>query len=505
MILLWIILIPLLGGALAWLFSRDESVWPRWIALAALSIDAWLVFMLWPGSPGSPEFAQGTWLTEINRPWVPQLGISVHLAVDGLSLVLVALTVLLGIVSVICSWTEIRERVGFFHFNLLWITAGILGVFLALDLFLFYFFWELMLIPMYFLINIWGHENRVYASYKFFIFTQAGGLFMLFSILALYIIHGKDTGLYTFDYTLLLGAGLSQPAAVLIMLGFFIAFVVKLPAVPFHPWLPDAHTEAPTAGSVILAGLLLKTGAYGLLRFVLPMFPGASAQLAPAALIIAVAGIIYGAVLAFGQTDLKRLVAYTSVSHMGFVLAGIFAGNLTSLSGALLQMVAHGVSTGALFILVGMVQERIHTREMDGMGGFWSSAPRLSAAGLIFALASLGLPGFGNFVAEFLVLLGTYRTNIPIAVSAAAGLVLAAVYSLWIVQRAFHGEEKREAKKLADLTARESAMMALLIIAILWLGLRPQPVIRTVEPVLRQIPCCPPAGEANRVTPEGVQ
>jgi len=264
---------------------------------------------------------------------------------------------------------------------------------------------------------------------------------------------------------------------------------VKLPAVPFHTWLPDAHTEAPTAGSVILAGLLLKTGAYGLLRFALPLFSEAAAELAPIAMIIAVIGIIYGALLAFGQSDLKRLIAYTSVSHMGFVMLGIFAGTTASLSGAVMQMAAHGITTGALFIIVGMVQERIHTRNLEEMGGLWSLTPRLGAVGLVFALASLGLPGSGNFVGEFLVLLGTYQSNIAITVMAATGLVLAAIYSLWIVQHVFHGE-KRADLKLADLSMRETGMMAVMIFIIFWLGMYPRLILITVGPVMQALQCC---------------
>ncbi len=486
MILAWLIIIPLMGGLAAWFLGRMHSNWARWLSLASLILDVVLLLYLWPVPSAEAALGRSMWFIEYNRPWIPQLGINLHLAVDGLSLVLVALTLFLGIISVVCSWKEIRESVGFFHFNILWILAGILGVFMALDLFLFYFFWELMLIPMYFLISIWGHDNRVYASLKFFIFTQAGGLFMLLSILGLYFIHGSNTGSYTFDYTLLLGTPLSPTAARWLMLGFFIAFVVKLPAVPFHPWLPDAHTEAPTAGSVILAGLLLKTGAYGLLRFVLPLFPGAAASIAPMAMVIAVIGIIYGAVLSLGQTDLKRLVAYTSVSHMGFVLLGIFVGNLTALSGAVIQMLVHGVSTGALFIIVGMIQERIHTRDLDRMGGFWAVVPRLSSVGLVFALASLGLPGFGNFVAEFLVLLGSFRVSLVITVLAATGLVLSAIYSLWLVQRVFHGE-KQEGMQMPDLSIRETSMMAVLIIVILWIGLHPQPFLNISEQTLSKI------------------
>ncbi len=321
------------------------------------------------------------------------------------------------------------------------------------------------------------------------IFTQAGGLLMFLSILSLYFIHGRATGIYTFDYPLLLGTAMSSRAAFWIMLGFVIAFIVKLPVVPFHPWLADAHTEAPTAGSVVLAGLLLKTGAYGLLRFVLPLFPDAVATIGQVMLVLGVIGIIYGAVLAFGQTDLKRLVAYTSVSHMGFVLIGIFAGSQIALSGAIVQMVAHGISTGALFIIVGMIQDRVHTREIGSMGGFWSAAPRLSGVGLVFALASLGLPGFGNFVAEFMVLLGSYRMHPVIAALAASGLVLSAIYSLWIVQNVFHGR-KQEGLKLADLSSRETGMMAVMVLAILWLGLYPRPVLDTVEPFVNSIQQC---------------
>jgi NADH-quinone oxidoreductase subunit M len=484
MILLWLIIIPLAGGLAAWLADRQDSSAGRWISLSALAFDSVLLAFLSLDPATQAMLAQGTWFIELNMPWIPQLGISLHLAMDGLSLVLTALTLFLGIISVVCSWTEIRERVGFFHLNLLWIISGILGVFLALDLFLFYFFWELMLVPMYFLINIWGHENRVYASLKFFLFTQAGGLLMLLSILALYFIHGKETGNYTFDYLQLLGTRMTPTAAFWIMLGFLIAFIVKLPVVPFHPWLPDAHTEAPTAGSVILAGLLLKTGAYGLLRFVLPLFPDAAAAISQTMLILAVVGIIYGAMLAFGQSDLKRLVAYTSVSHMGFVLLGIFAGSQTALSGAVMQMVAHGVSTGALFIIVGMIQERIHTRDMDRMGGFWAAAPRLGGIGLVFALASLGLPGFANFVAEFMVLVGSFRTQSAVTIIAASGLVLAAIYSLRIVQQVFHGGMNKDLR-VHDLTMRETGLMAVMIVVILWLGLFPQSMLDVTDPVLR--------------------
>ncbi|MFZ0392030.1 MAG: NADH-quinone oxidoreductase subunit M [Calditrichia bacterium] len=487
MILLWLIIITLGGGLLAWISGKFSDVLPRWVSLIALLIDFFLGLSLWLTS--APRFlfsGTGRWLAELDSAWIPQLGIRFTMGMDGLSLLLVMLTIFLGILSVLASWREIRERVGFFHFNLMWILAGIMGVFLALDLFLFYFFWEIMLVPMYFLIGIWGHENRIYAAFKFFIFTQASGLLMLLSILGFYFIHAHNTGIYTFNYQQLLGTELPPVTAMWLMLGFIIAFAVKLPVVPLHTWLPDAHTEAPTAGSVILAGLLLKTGAYGLLRFVLPFFPEAAASFAPIAMLLGVIGILYGAKLAFAQTDLKRLVAYTSVSHMGFVMLGLFAFNQLALQGVVMQMICHGISTGALFILVGGLQERIHTRDMNRLGGLWQNVPRMAGVAMLFAMASLGLPGLGNFVAEFLVLVGAFQANIVMTVLATLGLIAATVYSLRIIQQVFHGKE-RESWTLPDLGARELLVMGLMILVIVWLGLFPQPVMNTARPALEKI------------------
>ncbi|MBI5057099.1 MAG: NADH-quinone oxidoreductase subunit M [Nitrospirae bacterium] len=475
MILGWLIIILLISGLAAWYSERFNPVWPRVISLISLIFVFALVLLLWMQLPSRTVPMKTMWLVEMNKEWIPQLGVRFHLALDGLSLPLIMLTLFLGIMSVGISWTEIKERVGFFHLNLLWILAGIIGVFTALDLFLFYFFWELMLVPMYFLIALWGHENRRYASFKFFLFTQLSGLLMLISIIGLYFIHGHNTGVYTFNYMDLLGTSLTSSEAAWLMLGFFIAFAVKLPAVPFHTWLPDAHTEAPTAGSVILAGLLLKTGAYGLIRFVVPLFPQAAFDFAPAAITLGFIGILYGAVLAFSQTDLKRLVAYTSVSHMGFVLLGIFAWNELALQGALMQMICHGIATGALFMIAGALQERIHTRDMERMGGLWTVAPRMGAVALFFALASLGLPGLGNFVGEFLVLLGSYQKSAVMTVLATTGIIIATVYALWIIQRAFHGEQ-REKLKIHDFSIREMLLMSVMIFPLVWLGLYPQPV-----------------------------
>jgi NADH-quinone oxidoreductase subunit M len=509
MILVFAIVWFVVGGLLAWLAARWSTVWPRWISLITLGIHLIPLLALWVGYLGQGgASAQGPWLAQLNLPWIPQLGISFALGMDGVSLLLVILANVLGIMAVAASWEGIQYRVGFFHFNLLWILAAIVGVFLSLDLFLFYVFWEMMLVPLYFLIGIWGHENRVYATLKFFIFTQASGLFMLLAILGLYFVHGRSTGVYTFNYFELLGTSMAPATAFWLMLGFFIAFAVKLPVFPLHTWLPDAHTEAPTAGSVDLAGLVLKVGGYGFLRFLIPLFPQAAFDFAPMAMALAVIGILYGAVVSFGQTDLKRLVAYTSISHMGFVLLGLFAWNQLALQGAVMVMLAHGISTGALFILAGDLQDRMHTRDMERMGGLWSTMPRMGGVALFFALASLGLPGLGNFVGEFLVLLGTYQVNAPMAVLATLGFIVSTIYSLWMIQRVFHGPN-RAGWKLPDMTSREAAIMAAMIVIMVWLGLYPQPVLDTTAPALDHLErtaitaeATPPAPPTQAAQPE---
>ncbi len=493
MILLLLIAIPLIGGLVAWAAGRWSATAPRWIALAATAAPLLLALSLWGTEP------DGRWMMSWEAAWIPAAGIDFYLAIDGLSLLLVLLTFVLGVLAVGVSWPNIKTRPGFFYFNLLWILAGTTGVFIALDLFLFFFCWELMVLPMYFLIGIWGHENRNYAAIKFFIFTQASGLLLLIAILGLYFAHGAETGLHTFRYDELLGTTLAPGLGMGLMLGFFIAFAVKLPAFPFHTWLADAHTEAPTAGSLILAGLLLKTGGYGLLRFVVPLFPDAATVFAPVAMTLGAVGILYGAKLAFAQTDLKRLIAYTSVSHMGFVLVGVFAWNAWALQGVVIQMIAHGLSTGALFILAGGIQDRLHTRDLDRMGGFWPQAPRMAALAMFFAMASLGLPGLANFVGEFLILLGSFQASITVTVFAAIGLVGATVYSLWIIQRVFHGRPSHSV--LTDLSFRETTILAVLVIGLLGIGLYPRPVLQTSEPPLQLLLDTAPASASALTDP----
>ena len=484
MILAGLIILLMGCGVLAWLAGRWNNTLPRIISLFGISIQLLVVVWIWlTHQQGS---VTGQWIITYTHSWIPAFGIQIKFGIDGLSLLMIALTAFLGLLSVLTSWKEIKHRVGFFHFNLLFVLAGITGVFLSLDLFLFYFSWEVMLIPMYFLISIWGNENRTYASYKFFLFTQGSGLLMFLSILGLYLIHGQHTGVFTFDYEHLLGTVMAPQTAFLLMLGFVIAFIVKLSTVPFHSWLPDAHTQAPTAGSVLLAGLLLKTGAYGLIRFVLPLFPQASHQFAPVAMVLGVVSILYGAKLAFAQTDLKRLIAYISVSHMGFILLGIYAFNEMAMQGVVMQMVAHGISTGALFIIAGTLHERIQTRDIGQMGGLWAKIPKMGAMGLVFIMASLGLPGLGNFVAEFLILTGSFMANQTLTIIAALGLVAATIYALRIMQKVFYGKEQK-IWVIADFSIREMCIMITLVIAVVWMGLFPSAVLTVSRPSVLKV------------------
>ncbi|MGK7294737.1 MAG: complex I subunit 4 family protein, partial [Candidatus Wenzhouxiangella sp. M2_3B_020] len=379
---------------------------------------------------------------------------------------------------------------GAFYAALMFAIAGVLGVFLAVDLFLFFLFWELMLVPMYFLIAQWGHGDSKRSSrqsaIKFFIYTQASGLLMLLAIVALVWLHFDATGEWTFALDALRGAAPGGTTGIWLLLGFVVAFAVKLPAVPVHGWLPDAHTDAPTGGSVILAGILLKTGAYGLLRFGLPLFPEAAVAIAPYMMWLGVVAVLYGAWLAFAQTDFKRLVAYSSIAHMGFVLIGVFALNVQAWQGAVMQMVAHGLSTAALFVIAGLLQQRIHTRDMNETGGLWKHMPVLGGFTLLFVVASIGMPGLANFIGEFLVLVGAYRVDTAVAAVAALGLVLAAVYGLALVQRSFHGplQIPDSARSAADATRDERALLGALALFVVVLGVQPGLLFDVLAPWL---------------------
>jgi len=493
MLLPWLIFIPFVGGLLCWQLERFGPKLPRWIALIAMGLTFVLSLQLWLQGDYSLTQAAGIpqWQAEFSVPWIPRFGIEFHLALDGLSLLMVVLTGLLGLMAILCSWNEIEKWQGFFHLNLLWILGGVIGVFLAMDMFLFFFFWEMMLVPMYFLIALWGHKasdgkTRISAATKFFIYTQASGLVMLIAILALVFVHYNATGIWTFSYEELLKTPMTHGVEYLLMLGFFIAFAVKMPVVPLHGWLPDAHSQAPTAGSVDLAGILLNTAAYGLLRFALPLFPNASAEFAPIAMWLGIIGIFYGAWMAFSQYDIKRLIAYTSISHMGFVLIAIYTGSQLAFQGAVIQMIAHGLSASALFILCGQLYERLHTRDMRQMGGLWSRIKWLPGLSRFFAVANLGMPGTGNFVGEFMILTGSFQTVPVIIVIATFGLVFASVYSLIMMQRAYYGAPKSETP-LRGMSAREFLMIMVLVVLLVLLGVYPQPILDTSHAAMSNI------------------
>ncbi len=490
-----LIAIPFVAGFLCWLIEKVDDKLPRWIALIGMLATFGVSLVLWQqGNFGSFVVSDGVvdknalpWAAQFVVPWISSWGINFHLALDGLSLLMVALTAFLGVMAVGCSWGEITRRVGFFHLNLLWSLGGVIGVFLAIDLFVFFFFWELMLLPIYFLIALWGHnatggKTKEYAATKFFIYTQASGLIMLLGIFMLVIIHFSQTGVLSFAYHDLLGLNLGSWEYV-IMLCFFIGFAVKLPVFPLHGWLPDAHAQAPTAGSVDLAGILIKTAAFGLLRFVLPLFPNASAEFAPIAIILGTIGIFYGACLAFAQTDIKRLLAYTSISHMGFVLLAIYAGNLLSLQGLMVQMLAHGLCSAGLFIMAGQLYERLHTRDLRLMGGIWGQFRYFAPLLMFFCSALLGIPGTGNFIGEILILIGSFKQYPIIVVLATVSLVFGGLYSLILIYQVLFGKNTAQelananGTRLRDLGKREITLLVTLATGLVWLGLYPQPVL----------------------------
>ena len=424
-------------------------------------------------------------------PWldVGVLHIHYHVGLDGISLLLVTLTTFLMPLAILASW-GIGEKVRPYMFFMLLLEVGMIGVFVSLDLILFYIFWEVTLVPMYFLIGIWGGKRRIYAAVKFFIYTMAGSLLMLAAILTLYFFNeARNFDLVEITQRLSLNQiTLPAPVELLLFLAFFLAFAVKVPLFPFHTWLPDAHVEAPTAGSVILAGVLLKMGTYGLLRFCLPLFPKASAALAPAISLLAIVGILYGALVALVQTDVKKLVAYSSVSHMGFIVLGIFAFNLQSIEGATYQMLNHGLSTGALFLLVGMLYDRRHTHLIQDFGGLAHVMPRCATLFMVMILSSIGLPGLNGFVGEFLILQGTFLANAGRAAFAASGIVLSAIYMLWVYQRVFMGTiQNDENRTLPDLNLRETAILVPIVVLVIWMGVHSSTFLRIMDTSVQKV------------------
>lgn len=481
-----IIFLPLLGAFLLFAIP-SRSDWGKSIIRGGALVIALVDFLvsLWAAlrfdlSPSAPRFQ-----FLVRAEWIHDWGASYQVGADGLSLLLVLLTSFLSVLAILSSFRAIRRREKEYYCLLLLLQCGILGTFLALDLLLFYVFWELMLIPLYFLIGIWGSENRIYATMKFLIYTLTGSLLMLVGILYIYFqARIRNGGIGTFDYLALVQADLALPdgVALLLFLAFLIAFAIKVPLFPLHTWLPDAHTEAPTAGSVILAGVLLKTGVYGILRYCIPFFPKAASEMAPFLAWLAVIGIIYGALTALAQKDMKRLVAYSSVSHMGFVILGIFAFQEMAVRGGMLQMINHGISTGGLFLCVGMIYERRHTRLLSEFGGLAVNMRRYAVLTMIIALSSLGLPGLNGFIGELLVILGVFQVRVLWAVLAGTGVVLSAVYLLVMVQKTFFGPlDKSENRDLRDLCVREVVTLVPIVLVAFWIGFYPRPFLRLLE------------------------
>ena len=482
-----LVALPLAGCVLLLFVGNADgrrSGFIRQIAFVTSLLVFALTLLLWARFDGaSPEFQF------VERvPWIPAFGIDYFMGVDGISLFLVVLTGFLTPIALLSSWGSIEKKVKEFSIFILALEAAMIGVFLALDLFLFYVFWDAMLIPMYFLIGIWGYDRRIYAAVKFILYTMAGSVLMLVAILGLAWMHQQATGSYSFDLLALYALEVPAATQFWFFLAFALAFAIKVPLFPFHTWLPDAHVEAPTAGSIILAGVLLKMGTYGLVRFAFPLFPEAAAYFAPLLGVLAVVGIIYGALVAMVQPDMKKLVAYSSVSHLGFVVLGICAMNLQGIQGAVYQMLAHGVSTGGLFLLVGMLSDRRHTRLIAEYGGLKEVMPRLTAVFLIITLASIGLPTLNGFIGEFLILLGTFAADWRFAAFAATGVILSAVYMLWMVQRVYYGPVTNPKNaKLPDLSVREWAAAAPLVAAAILMGVVPTLFLRPTEPAVARL------------------
>ncbi len=481
--LTWLIFTPAIGAAVVAALPRSRAAAARWVgwltSLAALVLAVRLFQAFVPGS-GEMQFV-------VRRPWVPLLGIEYALGVDGISLLLVMLTAVIFPVALLSSWGAVSEKVREFTVAMLLLETAVLGTFLSLDLVLFYVFWEAVLVPMYFLIGIWGGPQRTYAANKFILYTMAASVLMLVAIIALYL-AAAPAGARTFDLLRLQEAELPSGLAPWLFAAFTLAFAVKVPVWPLHTWLPDAHVEAPTAGSVILAALLLKMGTYGFLRFSLGLFPEVAVAAAPLLLALGVVGIIYGGIVSWAQPDLKRLVAFSSVSHLGFVTLGIFALTTEALQGALLQMVNHGISTGGLFLVVGVLYDRLHTRAIADYGGVAALMPRFAAIFTVVMLSSAALPSTNGFVGEFLILLGTFRRSPPVAALAASGVVLSVIYLLWAYQKVMQGPvAAKTPERLVEVNLRETLVFLPLVVLIFWIGLYPSPLLRRSEASVRAV------------------
>src|SRR6195256_3540067 len=481
-----ILFVPLAGALLLLLVPRQNENAIRWIANVVAFLGFAISIPLWFPSFYDPQVA-GFQLIE-RAPWIPSIGAQYFLGVDGFSALLILLTTMMGFIAVLSSWTAITERVKEYYIFLLVLQTGMHGAFMSLDFLLFFLFWEVMLVPMYFLIGIWGSANRLYSAIKFFLYTLVGSVVMLLGILALYFYGHSVTGVYSFDITQFHKLAVPFDLQWWVFLAFFLGFAIKVPMFPFYTWLPDAHTDAPTAGSVILAAVLLKMGPYGFLRFSLPILPDATRHYVPFIAVLSIIGIVYGALVALAQKDWKRLVAYSSVSHMAMVMLGMFALNPVGITGSIIQQLNHGISTGALFLLVGVVYERRHTREISEYGGLSKVMPVYATIFLIMTMSSIGLPALNGFIGELLILQGVFITSKMWAAFAASGVVLGAAYMLWLYQRTMFGKiENPKNERLHDLNLREFATFAPLLILAVWIGIYPAPFLRRLETSVNRV------------------
>jgi NADH-quinone oxidoreductase subunit M len=479
-----VIFLPLVGVFLLLFVPSSAHGTIKLVSLFISIVTMILSFMVWMQFDVVASGMQ----FELNIPWASSFGINYHLGIDGISLLLIVLTTILNVLCVLASWRSVTHNVKGYFACMLLLTTGMIGTFCALDLFLFYVFWEIMLIPMYFIIGLWGGPRRVYAAIKFVLFTMFGSLLMLVGILYLYFAYHTFSGEYSFDLLRIMQMPIAYQPQLWLFGAFALTFAIKVPLFPFHTWLPDAHVQAPTAGSVILAGVLLKMGTYGFVRFCMPLFPDATMTYLPYICVLAVIAIIYGALVSMVQRDIKSLVAFSSVSHMGFVMLGLFAMNMQGMQGAVLQMINHGVSTGALFLLVGMIYERRHTRMIEDFGGIAKPMPVYATFFMIVMLSSIGLPLTNGFVGEFLILLGVFAFNHWYTAFAATGVILGACYMLWMYQRVIFGKiTNPENEKLIDISTRERLTLIPLIVLIFWIGIYPSPLLNRIEPAVAQL------------------